>query len=168
MAPIPEFVDQYHLPDGEHECTFEEIEGRFLGTTQRRKVWELFKSLLARLETLGLKPEVILINGSFTADRQTRTLLTTRAKGLKHDTEYVEASAVIRAQDIDQPKLVARPLKVGRLEINEIECKLSQETPIDNIPNYLNKIITRLAPRPTWIKPRHIHKRNHFRTNTPA
>lgn len=68
--PIPDFVDGYHLPGNEHECTIEEIESRFITSSARKRVWELFKGLLFRLETLGLKPDILLIDGSFVTGRE--------------------------------------------------------------------------------------------------
>lgn len=68
--PIPDFVDEYHLPGHEHECTLEEIEARFVSTPERKTVWDLFKGLLFRLESLGLEPDKILIDGSFVTGRE--------------------------------------------------------------------------------------------------
>lgn len=68
--PIPDFVDGYHLPGHEHECTIEEIESMFLNTPDRVRVWGLFKGLLFRLETLGIMPDILLIDGSFVTGRE--------------------------------------------------------------------------------------------------
>ncbi|MEF2967792.1 hypothetical protein V3851_18340 [Paenibacillus sp. M1] len=70
MRNIPEFFDNYHLPDGVYECTIEEIEHRFLFSKKRVYVWGLFKKLLDRLISLGLKPKTILIDGSFVTARE--------------------------------------------------------------------------------------------------
>lgn len=70
IVVIPDFVDGYHLPGYEHECTIEEIESKFLNTSERVRVWGLFKGLLFRLETLGLTPDVLLIDGSFVTGRE--------------------------------------------------------------------------------------------------
>ncbi|MFN0221439.1 MULTISPECIES: DUF6932 family protein [Paenibacillus] len=69
MSNIPDFIDGYHLPDGEHECTMEEVEQRFLFTEKRIHLWKLFKRMLDRLNDLGIMPEVILIDGSFVTGR---------------------------------------------------------------------------------------------------
>ncbi len=69
VSSIPEFTDKYHLPDGEHICTIKEVEEKFLFSEQRKRVWILFKGLLNRLVSLGLCPEIILINGSFVTGR---------------------------------------------------------------------------------------------------
>ncbi|MDQ0046050.1 hypothetical protein J2T18_000322 [Paenibacillus polymyxa] len=66
---IPDFFDNYHLPDGVHECTIEEIEQRFLFSQKRRELWKLFKQMLNRLIGLGLQPSAILIDGSFVTGR---------------------------------------------------------------------------------------------------
>ncbi|ETT31671.1 hypothetical protein C161_26940 [Paenibacillus sp. FSL R5-192] len=69
MMSIPDFFDNYHLPDGVHECTIEEIEQRFLFSSKRIEQWKLFKQMLNRLIGLGLKPSAILIDGSFVTGR---------------------------------------------------------------------------------------------------
>lgn len=66
---IPEFFDNYHLPPGDHECTLEEIEERFLFTEIRQNKWDQFKRMIQRMSELGLKPEQVLINGSFVTGR---------------------------------------------------------------------------------------------------
>lgn len=68
---IPNFIDNYHLPPEIIECTFEEVEEKFasINPTRKRK-WEQCKGLLGRLIDLGLKPEKILINGSFVTGRE--------------------------------------------------------------------------------------------------
>lgn len=66
---IPEFIDCYHLPPEIIECTFEEIEEKFLFSPKREEKWECFKRMLDRMISLGLKPEKILINGSFVTGR---------------------------------------------------------------------------------------------------
>lgn len=68
--PIPNFFDGYHLPDGEFECTIKEIENTFLTNEQRRIVWNRFFQLIERIISLGLYPEVVLINGSFVTGRK--------------------------------------------------------------------------------------------------
>ena len=70
MAPIPAFCDNYHLPPGEHICNFAEIEERFLFTEERQRVWKLCQVLMDRFETLGLRPQLILIDGSFVTGRR--------------------------------------------------------------------------------------------------
>ncbi len=69
MKNIPDFFDKYHLPDGVHECTIEEIERVFLFSEKRKHIWGLFKKLLDRLIDLGLKPSALLIDGSFVTGR---------------------------------------------------------------------------------------------------
>ncbi|MED4041169.1 DUF6932 family protein [Niallia taxi] len=69
MTNIPNFIDDYHLPPGEHECTFEDIETRFLSTEIRTKRWDSFIALLKRLNELKLIPEAVLVNGSFVTGR---------------------------------------------------------------------------------------------------
>lgn len=68
---IPEFIDNYHLPPEIIECTLEEVEEKFakLNPIRRRK-WAQCKGVLDRLIDLGLKPEKILINGSFVTGRE--------------------------------------------------------------------------------------------------
>ena len=68
--PIPDFIDNYHLPPGEHECTFMEIEKRFLTTSRRKMVWQLFINFLERLRFLNIFPDSILIDGSFVTGRE--------------------------------------------------------------------------------------------------
>ncbi|MNC71351.1 hypothetical protein D3C75_1222580 [compost metagenome] len=70
MSPIPDFSDKYHLPPGEHICSLEEIEQRFLNTDSRKKVWSDFNRLYDRLCTLGIKPKSMVIDGSFVTDRK--------------------------------------------------------------------------------------------------
>ncbi|MFB5762701.1 DUF6932 family protein [Paenibacillus medicaginis] len=70
MAPIPDFIDEYHLPPGEHICSFEEVEERFLNTDSRKKVWSDFNGLYDRLCTLGIKPKSIVVDGSFVTGRK--------------------------------------------------------------------------------------------------
>ena len=70
MSEIPEFVDGYFLPPGEHKCSLQEIEERFLWTERRRSVWRLFKNFLDRLNFFKITPAVILINGSFVTKRE--------------------------------------------------------------------------------------------------
>lgn len=67
---IPNFFDDYHLPDGIHECTMEEIEEEFLFSDTRDKKWRQFTSMLFRMEELGIKPKKLLINGSFVTKRE--------------------------------------------------------------------------------------------------
>jgi len=68
--PIPAFIDNYHLPDGEHECTIQEIEQVFLFSEKRHVVWNYFKNMIDRLTQLGIKPEYVYINGSFVTGRE--------------------------------------------------------------------------------------------------
>ncbi|AOZ91615.1 DUF6932 family protein [Paenibacillus crassostreae] len=70
MKNIPDFFDNYHLPDGLYECTIEEIEQRFLFSEKRIYLWGLFKNLINRLIGLGLKPKALLIDGSFVTGRE--------------------------------------------------------------------------------------------------
>lgn len=70
MSPIPDFIDNYHLPPGEHRCTIDEIEQVFLFSQTRREIWRDFRSLLTRILTLNLIPEVILVDGSFVTGRE--------------------------------------------------------------------------------------------------
>lgn len=68
--PIPDFSDDYHMPDGEHKCTLEEIEQKLLTTDKRIEVWKLFRFFLDRLTQLNIKPEYVYINGSFVTGRK--------------------------------------------------------------------------------------------------
>jgi hypothetical protein len=69
--PIPDFVDNYYLPPGEHICTMEETFERFGNINDtRKKVWECFLNFLRRFTHLGINPTIILINGSFVTGRQ--------------------------------------------------------------------------------------------------
>lgn len=86
---IPEFVDGYHLPAGEHVATLEEVEKRFANSTaMRRKVWTSFKGLMERLEQLEIYPEVVLIDGSFVTGRE--------------EPEDVDFAALISPQKVDE------------------------------------------------------------------
>lgn len=68
---IPDFIDDYHLPPGEHTATLEEVEERFSKSSDMRKqVWKSFKLLLDRLEQLDIYPEKMLIDGSFVTGRE--------------------------------------------------------------------------------------------------
>lgn len=67
---IPNFIDDYHLPPGEHECTMEEISNYFVSNHVRRKRWDDFVQMLTRISGLKLIPEEILINGSFVTGRE--------------------------------------------------------------------------------------------------
>ncbi|QUG41325.1 hypothetical protein KD050_18930 [Psychrobacillus sp. INOP01] len=67
---IPDFIDRYHLPDGDHECTMEEIEEKFLFSETRERKWKQFSAMLYRMSELGLKPKKVLINGSFVTGRE--------------------------------------------------------------------------------------------------
>lgn len=69
--PIPNFIDQYHLPPGVHFATLAEVEERFSRhTPERERVWLLFSRLLERLSDLGISPRAMLIDGSFVTGRQ--------------------------------------------------------------------------------------------------
>jgi len=70
MSNIPVFVDDYHLPPGEHLCSMKDIEAIFLVTPIREKRWNNFIVMLKRLCELKLIPESILINGSFVTGRK--------------------------------------------------------------------------------------------------
>lgn len=70
MSPIPNFSDDYHLPAGEHVCSFDEIEQRFVTNEQREKVWADFKRLYDRFSSLGLNPKSIIVDGSFVTGRE--------------------------------------------------------------------------------------------------
>lgn len=70
MSPIPDFIDNYHLPAGEHECTFDEIEQKFVNNSQRQKVWADFKRLYDRFSSLGLTPKSLIVDGSFVTRRE--------------------------------------------------------------------------------------------------
>src|SRR4051794_32190920 len=67
---IPDFFDDYHLPNGIHECTFEEIEEKLLFTDSRARKWSQFNSMLNRMRELGIRPKKVLINGSFVTKRE--------------------------------------------------------------------------------------------------
>lgn len=67
--PIPDFVDGYHLPPGEHDCTLNEIEQILLTSERRKKVWKAFLTVIDRLSDLQIKPDYIYINGSFVTGR---------------------------------------------------------------------------------------------------
>lgn len=67
---IPDFADGYHLPPGEHACTFDEAKDKFaLSTDARRQVWECFENLITRFRHLNIMPSVVLIDGSFVTGR---------------------------------------------------------------------------------------------------
>lgn len=69
--PIPDFIDNYFLPPGEHLTSLQETEKRFAHTTQsREKVWQCFTSLWNRLLQFGIKPKAMLIDGSFVTGRK--------------------------------------------------------------------------------------------------
>lgn len=70
MSGIPNFANEYYLPDGEYKCTIEEIEERFLFSETRQQRWNNFKLMLDRMIELGLKPESLIINGSFVTKRE--------------------------------------------------------------------------------------------------
>jgi len=70
---IPDFVDNYYLPPGEHSCTFKEMEQRFAqadDVTVRQKVWKSLVHVLRRINELGLKPDTLLVDGSFVTGRK--------------------------------------------------------------------------------------------------
>lgn len=68
--PIPEFTDDYHLPPGEHVCTFNEVRARFgCAGQQRQKVWNAFARCYDRIQELRLNPELVLLDGSFVTGR---------------------------------------------------------------------------------------------------
>lgn len=69
LSSIPEF-ERYYLPKGEHICTIEEIENRFLFSDTRKLKWKNFKALFERMLELGLKPDILIINGSFVTERE--------------------------------------------------------------------------------------------------
>src|SRR5699024_167454 len=68
VSPIPRFCDRYHLPAGEYTCTI--VEEVFLFSEKRKRKWANFKNMFDRMLELGLKPSVILINGSFVTGRK--------------------------------------------------------------------------------------------------
>jgi hypothetical protein len=70
MGNIPAFIDDYHLPPGEHYCTMNEIEDVFLNSQIRGKRWQDFIMMLKRLCELKVIPDSLLINGSFVTGRK--------------------------------------------------------------------------------------------------
>lgn len=70
MSKIPVFIDDYHLPPGEHSCSMSDISEVFLDTDVRIKRWNDFITMLKRLCDLKLTPEILLINGSFVTGRK--------------------------------------------------------------------------------------------------
>jgi len=84
---------------------------------------------------VGLNGKVVQV------DKQVRKSLAAYAKEFSHYEEYVTGSGIIRAQDIDNRKLIARPLKLGDIIVEDIECKFSPNIAIDEIPNYLNQFV---------------------------
>jgi hypothetical protein len=70
LSPIPNFFDKYHLPAGEHLCSYAEVENKFVSNDQRKKVWNDFMRLYDRFTSLGLNPKSMLIDGSFVTGRQ--------------------------------------------------------------------------------------------------
>lgn len=70
MPAIPNFVDQYHLENDEHICTFKDIEDKLLFSKTRERKWNDFMNLYNRMCSLGLKPNTLLIDGSFVTGRQ--------------------------------------------------------------------------------------------------
>ena len=68
---IPDFMDNYHLPPGEHACTLDEAKTKFASCTDmRRQVWECFESLMDRLRHLNITPSIVLVDGSFVTGRK--------------------------------------------------------------------------------------------------
>ena len=71
--PIPNFIDNYFLPPGEHECTLKEIEEIFLiqnNSQARENEWSNFKFIINKMITLNISPSIILIDGSFVTKRK--------------------------------------------------------------------------------------------------
>lgn len=66
---IPDFIDDYFLPSGVYECGLDEAEERFAYNEIRREKWKQFLRLMDRLIELKLKPNAILIDGSFVTRR---------------------------------------------------------------------------------------------------
>lgn len=77
-----------------------------------------------------------------TVDKQTRKLISERAKEIKRDAEYVKATGVIRQQDLDNYVITARPLFVGNKDYPEVKCVFNPNSPIEEMENYLDKIVT--------------------------
>lgn len=74
-------------------------------------------------------------------DKQTRRLLSERAKVLKKDMLYIEGRALIRQQDMDTHILTARPLILeDNKQYNEVKCTFSPHISI--LENYLDKFVS--------------------------
>ncbi|WP_138494374.1 hypothetical protein [Paenibacillus pinistramenti] len=74
-------------------------------------------------------------------DKQTRKLLSERAKVLKKDMLYVEGRALIRQQDMDTHVLTARPLLLeDNKQYSEVKCVFSPHTIV--LDNYLDKFVS--------------------------
>ncbi|WP_100488597.1 DUF6932 family protein [Sporolactobacillus pectinivorans] len=68
-SSIPDFIDDYFLPSGIYECKLEEVEQRFAYNEVRKEKWKQFLRLMDRLIELKLKPDAILLDGSFVTKR---------------------------------------------------------------------------------------------------
>src|SRR5262245_59948022 len=64
---IPAFTEDGLLPDGIHDCTLQEVEGRFgrfQESDRRPRLWTKFKQFVSEVQITGLRI-VVLIDGSF-------------------------------------------------------------------------------------------------------
>jgi hypothetical protein len=79
--------------------------------------------------------------GTICSNKETRKLLTQRARTLKRDAIYVEGNGTIRALDLDYKTLVARPFVTGNESFEELQCNFRQDFPAKYIPEYINRFV---------------------------
>ena len=78
---------------------------------------------------------------SVSIDKGTRKTLAYYADLLKQGSEFVKARGVIRAQDLDNRRLISRPLQLSDTLVEQLECRLPLSISINDIPNYLNRFV---------------------------
>ncbi|EST12208.1 hypothetical protein [Sporolactobacillus laevolacticus] len=76
-----------------------------------------------------------------TADRNTRKLLTERAKILIQSTDFIEGKAAIREIDLDNKTVTARPLSFKDAEIEDITLKIPSDISTDTLMAFAAKIV---------------------------
>lgn len=93
------------------------------------------------IDRIKFKVDSLYQYGTICSDKETRKLLTQRARTLKKDAIYVEGNGTIRALDLDFRTLVARPFVTGNESFGELQCNFRQDFPANDIPEYIDKVV---------------------------
>jgi hypothetical protein len=80
-------------------------------------------------------------NRIITADKQTRRVLNYQAKSLKKDSIFVKGTGVIRAIDLDNKTIHARPFSYGKKNIEDLACIFNPNLSHDTIVESIDKVV---------------------------